>query len=152
MMLRFSKSTVRWWQKPLVALEEGDLPAELAVLRAELQPGEKGVWLNSRGVQSGVTGLRSDGSGSFKTVRQALPEFCRNHLRVLYEQVELKEGAPDLMIWNVKTESVRFVEVKCPHWDRPSAGQVAFHQAAAAREIPTTIREWEFRDASQAAV
>ena len=54
------------------------------------------------------------------------------------------KGAPDLVLWNESARTVRFVEVKCPHWDRPSAEQLKFLGAAEEQGVATSIAEWEF--------
>lgn len=145
-MLRLTKSTERWWQKPLAEVSGRPIPAELAVLYAELQPGERGAWLNSRGTTSGATDLVRQASGRLKTKRQRLPIFVSQVLKSLYETTGLVKGAPDLVIWNEDGTTVRFVEVKCPHWDQPSAEQIKFMQAAEARGFPASIAEWEFAE------
>jgi hypothetical protein len=143
-MLHFQRSSRRWWQKPLAIVDGRDLPAELAVLRGELRDGETGVWLNSRGLDSGTVDLTADGAG-FKTVRRPLPEFVSAMLRSIYSNSGLVKGAPDLVLWNEPTGAIRFVEVKCPDWDRPSRGQLVFHQAAKAAGCPVKVIEWRFR-------
>ncbi len=52
-MLRFEPWPGRWWNKPLVDLGGRILPAELAVLAAEVGPNERGAWINSRGTKTG---------------------------------------------------------------------------------------------------
>jgi hypothetical protein len=47
----------------------------------------------------------------------------------------LAKGALDLVVWNESTQQVRFIEVKCPHWDCPSAEQRRFLKVAKARGI-----------------
>ncbi len=131
-MLHFKRSANRWWQKPLVDIKGRGLPAELVVLEFELRPGEAGAWLNSRGVSSGTVDLTMDKSGSLKTVRIRLPKFVAEKLRQLYATSRLSKGAPDLVLWNGRTHAVRFVEVKCPDWDRPSPEQFQFHRIAEA--------------------
>ena len=44
----------------------------------------------------------------------------------------LAKGAPDLVIWSEADTYVRFVEVKCPDWDRPYADRLLFHEAVRA--------------------
>lgn len=143
-MLHFKRSANRWWQKPLVDIEGRELPAELVVLEIELQPGEAGAWLNSRGVSSGTIGLTLDKSGKLKTVRMRLPKFVAEKLQQLYAASRLSKGAPDLVLWNDRTQAVRFVEVKCPDWDRPSPEQVQFHRIAEATGCRVDIVEWRF--------
>ena len=143
-MLRFERSGYRWWQKPLVRLGSRVLTAELAVLEAELQPGEAGAWLNGRGTRSGVIDLIQVEPGKFKTKRADLPGNVSALLASLYQSTGLSKGAPDLIIWSDKVATVRFVEVKCPHWDKPSSEQLKFLEAASERGIPSSIAEWEF--------
>ena len=145
MMLRFEKSSERWWQKPLVVVDGKHLPAELAVLGRELKAGEAGAWLNSRGVKSATVDLVCDHSGKFKTVRAPLPHFVAERLEELYGEVRLTKSAPDLVVWHEPSHQIRFIEVKNPHWDRPSGEQLQFLSAAEARGIPIAIVEWEFR-------
>jgi hypothetical protein len=124
------------------------LPAELAVLAAEVGPEEHGAWLNSRSTASGVVDLvLEDGEGGrpvFTTRRQALPSFVSAALDAVYEQSGLGKGCPDLVIWNPASRRVRLVEVKCPRWDRPSAEQEKFMEAAATLGVSTCVAEWEF--------
>lgn len=143
-ILRFERSGDKWWQKPLVRLGDRVLPAELAILEAELQPGEAGVWLNSRGTRSGVIDLIQIGPGKYKTKRTALPTFVSVLLASLYKSTGLAKGAPDLVIWSSGAATVRFIEVKCRHWDRPSSEQRKFRAAASERGIPASVYEWEF--------
>jgi hypothetical protein len=143
-MLRFEPSEHRWWQKPLVRLGSRVLPAELAVLQAELQPGEEGAWLNSRGTRSGVIDLIEVEPGKFKTKRADLPPFVSTLLASLYQSTGLSKGAPDLVIWSGNAATIRFVEVKCPHWDEPSSEQLKFLEAANERGFSSSIVEWEF--------
>jgi hypothetical protein len=145
-MLRLERSAHRWWQKPLARFDNRDLPAELVVLFRERGELEAGAWLNSRGITTGTVDLLRDESGKFKSVREALPAFVRSKLQNLYEENALSKGAPDLVLWNSTSGEVRFVEVKCPHWDRPSFSQIQFHRAAEASGCSVKIVEWEFHD------
>lgn len=119
-MLRFHGSLQRWWQKPLADVLGKPILAELAVLRAEPESGEAGAWINSRGTTSGVVDVVRGADGRFNTVRVKLPPFVSKVLASLYEMTKLTKGAPDLVVWNEATGSIRFIEVKCPHWDYPS--------------------------------
>lgn len=121
--------------------------AELAILDTELDAGERGVWLNSRGTKSGVVELviRPTGeANSYETRRMPLPTFVSRKLDELYVEAKLNKGCPDLVIWQVMPPGIRLVEVKCPHWDRPSQEQEKFMSVAAAAGISTKIVEWEF--------
>lgn len=120
------------------------LPAELAVLKAELKSGEEGAWLNSRGATSGTAELIRDAAGKFKARRIELPSFVSSRVRAIYTSAGLSKGAADLVIWNRTSQAVRFVEVKCPHWDKPSMEQLEFLRVAAASDCPVSIAEWEF--------
>jgi hypothetical protein len=80
----------------------------------------------------------------FKTQRVQLPEHVAAVLESLLTETGLSKGVPDLVIWSSRTRSVQFVEVKCPHWDRPTHEQSVFLQAASARGIESRIVEWEF--------
>ena len=144
-MLRLERSSERWWQKPLAVVNGKAIPAELAVLQVHVTQNEEGAWLNSRGSTSATVGFSRDPSGKFKTVRAPLPSFVALELRTLYSESGLSKGAPDLVLWQSVARRFRFIEVKNPHWDRPSREQVQFLSAAKARGISTAIVEWEFR-------
>jgi hypothetical protein len=121
--------------------------AELAILDRELEPGEQGVWLNSRGTVTGVVELvhSSTGSGdAYRTRRVLLPAFVSRTLKQLYIDAELTKGCPDLIIWRDMPQGMRLVEVKCPRWDKPSREQEKFMSVAAAAGIRTKVVEWEF--------
>ncbi len=143
-MLQFSRSAQRWWNKPLVEHAGEHLPAELVILRSLLSAGEEGAWMNSRGRVSGVVGLERTDDGKAKTARRDLPAFVARALGEVYHESRLSRGCPDLVIWNLPTQKLRLVEVKCPHWDRPSQHQHEFMRVAAQRGIPTEVVEWEF--------
>ena len=143
-MLRFARSSQRWWNKPLVNEGGEELPAELVILRSVLRPGEEGAWMNSRGRKTGVAALEWAEDGSAKTIRCNLPDFVASALGEIYEQADLSRGCPDLVVWNRSARTLRLIEVKCPHWDRPSNDQQQFMRVAGARGIPTEVVEWEF--------
>jgi hypothetical protein len=143
-MHRFERARSRWWNKPLVRFAGRALPAELAVLAQELGPAEDGAWLNSRGTRTGVIDLLRVAPGKYKTKRIMLPAFVSECLVSLYRITGLVRGAPDLIVWSRSRRRLRFAEVKCPHWDTPSAEQLKFSRAAKRRGIVTTIIEWEF--------
>ena len=142
--LRFKSADSKWWQKPLALHQGRQLPAELIILQSELGADEQGVWLNSRGLKSGVTDLVSSSQKGLKTRRVPLPAFVSKSLTHLYKKANVKKGCPDLVIWNITTRSMRLVEVKCPHWDRPTPEQLLFIQAAESIGIGAKIVEWEF--------
>lgn len=144
--LRLKAARKRWWRKPLVQLGRHTLPAELVVLAAELRHAESGAWLNSRGLASGVADLIPDKStaSGFRTQRIALPAFVASTLRRIYRASGLRKGCPDLVIWSEK--AVRLVEVKCPHWDKPSPEQELFMRFAEKTGVRTRIVEWEFQN------
>jgi hypothetical protein len=144
LMLKFSRSSHRWWNKPLVEYGGEQLPAELVVLRSSLRPGEEGAWMTSRGRRSGVTGIERTADGRTTTLRRTLPDFVAKALSELYQEAGLARGCPDLVIWKIQGQELRLIEVKCPHWDRPSHQQDLFMGVAARRGIPTEVVEWEF--------
>jgi hypothetical protein len=142
----FRKSPHKWWRKPLVQTSVKHLPAELVVLAEELQDGESGAWLNSRGTTSGVVDLVEDRVGRFKAVRSPLPVFVRARLQGIYRQLDVRKGIPDLVIWKCAEQSIRFVEVKCPRWDRASAEQLRLHEICRSMGYAVSVREWLFVD------
>jgi hypothetical protein len=109
-----------------------------------MMPGETGVWLNSRSLRSGVVGLVVDPKGAFRTIRAVLPDFVREKLQAIYSATGLVRGCPDLVVWDPVKTTVRPIEVKCPHWDKPSLEQTQFMSAAETQGIVTAIAEWEF--------
>jgi len=82
--------------------------------------------------------------GKTRTVRRQLPEFVSRALDEIYRDAQLARGCPDLVIWNPNTSTVRLVEIKCPHWDRPSREQKEFMLTAEKKGIVTQVVEWEF--------
>ena len=149
-MISFKKSKTTWWQKPLVIYNGKHLPAELAVLSIDLKENEQGVWINSRGSKSGVIDLERHGRG-FRTRRIEIPLFIASKIERIYKTTIRRKGCPDLVIWNPRTKNIRFVEVKCPHWDRVREGQKEFIQEAKNIGIETIIIEWEFLNAQHVA-
>ena len=143
-MLKFPSHPERWWQKRLVDDDGRPLPAELAVLRRVLRPGESGAWLNSRGTRTGVTDLTRTPEGTLKTVRTELPPFVSDLLKTFYKTPGLSKGIFDLVIWHEASKQVRFIEVKCPHRDRLTPEQRAFADIARQLYIDTDVVEWEF--------
>ena len=147
-MLQFKPAGTKWWNKPLVNHRGKSLPAELVVLQINLEQEEVGVWLNSRSVTTGVSDLirneTEDGEYKYKTLRIEIPEFVGDAIRMLYTASGLTKGCPDLVIWNSNTSGIRFIEVKCPHWDRVSAEQIEFIRIAGEQGVNTKIVEWEF--------
>jgi hypothetical protein len=143
-MLKLSRSPNRWWNKPLVEHGDEHLPAELVILRRSLRAGEEGAWMNSRGRSSGVIGLKPMPDGKLKTVRRDLPAFVAQALAKVYAKSRLLRGCPDLVIWHVGSQRVRFIEVKCLHKDRPSSQQIEFMRVAVLGGVPTEVVEWEF--------
>ena len=121
------------------------MPAELVILQLELRPGEAGAWLNSSSKKSGVVDLIPDQSGKFKTHRVRFPQFVIDRLLASYARAGVAKGAPDLIIWSEAGTHIRFVEVKCPDWDRPSAEQILFHEAVRALGSQCDIVEWRFK-------
>jgi hypothetical protein len=149
-MISFKKSKTTWWQKPLVIINGRSLPAELAVLSINLKKDEQGVWINSRSSKSGAIDLERHETG-FKTKRIEIPLFVTSTIERIYKTTANRKGCPDLVIWNAQTKNIRFVEVKCPHWDRVREGQKEFIQEAKNIGKETKIIEWEFLNAQHAA-
>lgn len=145
-MIKFQRSDKKWWRKPLVLENNKSLPAELAVLHLSLKEDEQGVWLNSRTTKTGVSDLRENTSGKFKTVRLSLPLYVQDCLRSFYDLPDVSKGVFDLVIWRTSDCSIRFVEVKCPHWDKPTAEQIRFAELAEQKGIANEIIEWEFEE------
>ena len=145
-MYQFQPANQKWWNKPLVLVGGRRLPAELVILDLELKDSEEGVWMNSRKPESGVIDLLQLGEADFKTARVSVPGLVTDYLCQVYMAAKLKKGCPDLVIWNRTEELLRLVEVKCPHWDRPTPEQEVFMDSAESIGIPTSIVEWEFED------
>ncbi len=148
-MRRYERSEHRWWNKPLVRYDNRHLPAELVVLAESLDRGEDGAWLNSRGTETGVSGLEQITPERFKTLRTVLPRFVQECLVSLYDHPKVLKGVYDLVVWREADEQVRFIEVKNPHWDQPTPEQLYFADVAAGRGIRTEVIEWEFVDADE---
>ena len=140
----FKKSNDVWWNKPLVMTDKGNLPAELVILVLEIGQNEDGVWINSRSLISGVRHLRPLPDGKYKTERQEFPQFVSKFISDAYKNTQLKKGCPDLVIWNEFDVTLRFVEVKCPKWDRASDEQFEFMEYAKKNGIEAKISEWIF--------
>lgn len=146
-IIQFNPTKDRWWRKPLVAYKGRSLPAELAILYIELTEDEKGVWMNSRGLD-GVIDFIEQPQGSrstHKTRREALPPPVAEALQKMCQAAGVKRGCPDLVIWNLRNYQIRLVEVKNPHWDRPTAEQKMILKAAKTAGVEAKIVEWEFR-------
>ncbi len=129
-MMQLERAGIKWWRKPLAIYDGRRLPAELIVLCESLRPGESGAWLNSTGTKTGVVDLAETSPGKFKTVRVPLPDFVQELLRVFYQHPDVKKGVFDLVLWRASDKNVRFVEVKCPHWDRLTLDQKRFAELA----------------------
>jgi hypothetical protein len=147
-LIYFTNSNERWWKKPLVIHKGKILPAELAILDIELQRHEKGVWLNSRGSRSGVIDLVKR-KEKYKSIRVMLPKYISEIIEEIYKSTSRRKGCPDLIIWNDQNGTIRFVEVKCPLWDRLREGQDEFINIAKGMGLSTKIVEWEFANAQQ---
>lgn len=143
-MLIFSKSYEIWWRKPLVSLGGRNLPAELVILRINQSKDEQGVWINSRGYKSGEVDLIKDKTG-YKTKRIEIPLYVASIITKIYSRTNKRRGCPDLVIWHNNQNKLRFIEVKCSHWDHVREGQEEFINAAEALGINTEIIEWEFQ-------
>lgn len=142
--IRLEPAGINWWSKPLAMVEGRPLPAELVILRMTLRAGEAGAWLNSCGTKTGVIDLAERGTGHFETLRIDLPGHVQACLRSFYEHPEIRNGMYDLVIWSRLSESIRFVEVKCPKWDRQSAAQRRFAMLARERGLEVDVAEWDF--------
>lgn len=147
-MRLFKRSRYNWWRKPLVRILERDLPAELVILAEETSQTESGAWLNSRGTNSGVIDLEMDHTGRLKSVRTALPKFVTARLKQVYSEAGALKGIPDLVLWSKAGRYVRFVEVKCPEWDRASPEQMHVHAICRSMGCAVEIAEWRFLDGS----
>jgi hypothetical protein len=149
-MHRFQRAGTAWWQKPLVIVGKRASTAELAVLAIEVGADERGAWLNSRGRTSGVVDLipqpATQKGSAFRTQREALPQYVAVGLDAIYRNARLLKGCPDLVIWRLKQRTFRLVEVKCPHWDKPTPEQEIFIAEARRSGIDVRIVEWEFTD------
>ena len=145
-MRLFKRSRYNWWRKPLVRISERHLPAELAVLEEETSESESGAWLNSRGTTSGVIDLEMHNAGRFRSIRTALPEFVTARLKLVYAEAGALKGIPDLVIWSQDGRYVRFVEVKCPDWDKASPEQLQVHNVCRSMGCAVAIAEWRFLD------
>ena len=145
-MHRFKRWADKWWQKPLVDFHGRPLPAELAVLFMELSAAEKGVWINSRGFQTGASDLVSSSKShkTYETVRISIPNFVVQTISDVMTESGLARGCPDLVIWNNHSTSVRFVEVKCPHWDAPTPEQDTFLSLVRYKGLQGKVVNWEF--------
>ena len=145
-MIKFQRSDKKWWRKPLVLEKNKSLPAELAVLHWSLKEDEQGVWLNSRTTTTGVKDLLEINPGKFKTIRLSLPACVKECLSSFYNLPNVSKGVFDLVIWRSSDCRIRFIEVKCPHWDRLTAEQLQFAKLANKQGIATDVVEWEFED------
>lgn len=147
-MYQFEKAIERWWQKPLVVTSTHPMPAELVILNLEMKEDEDGGWLNSRGTKtiakSTTVKPKDNGDFSLKVNREAIPQFVQETLNALYEVTNLGKGVPDLILWNTTTKKIRFIEVKCPHWDKPSKEQDLFIEEINKNGMSALIVEWEF--------
>lgn len=135
----------RYWNKPMVDLGSAvPVTAELAVLRAEVVPGEAGAWVHP-GVRPrhGTVDLRRKPSGGFEPIKTELPGFVADLLASLFVSTRLKRGGPDVVIWNTQNETVRFAEVKWLGHDSPSDEQTKYLDAARERGIECRVVEWE---------
>jgi hypothetical protein len=146
-VLKFESAGQKWWNKPLVLFWGRHTTAELAILSMETGSGECGAWLNSRGTKTGAVDLVTSDTNAiptYRTRRVSLPDFVSNTLVHLYRVTGLTKGCPDLVIWDTRTKELRLVEVKCPHWDKPSHEQDQFLRAASSLGVRASIVEWEF--------
>ena len=143
-MLKLSRSVHSWWQKPLIMEGDKSLPAELVILNRMMEYDEEGAWLNSRGTTTGVYDLIEYEPGKFRTIRCNLPDFVQGCLRTFYDHPDIDKGVFDLVLWRNSDKRIRFIEVKCPHWDRQTPEQISFSEVVRERGIKTEVVEWEF--------
>lgn len=117
--------------------------------------GESGVWLNASSLKwlrfpsqkTGVARLAPRIVGctlGYETVRTALPLPVVEVLHEVYERAQITKGCPDLVLWRDGGQCTRFIEVKCPHWDRVLPHQTQFIVAANAMGMSSEVVEWEF--------
>lgn len=144
---------MKWWNKQLILVDGAPTVAELGVLDANLRQGESGVWLNAssrkwmnrpRVKHTGVIGLKGDSSkpSGFSTIRIPIPEAVIGRLIEIYSLAGIARGCPDLVLWDHNASRIRLIEVKCPAWDRLTADQVSFLNAARELGIDAEVREW----------
>ena len=57
---------------------------------------------------------------------------------------KIDKGVFDLVLWRNSDKRIRFIEVKCPHWDRQTPEQISFSEVVRERGIKTEVVEWEF--------
>ena len=88
----------------------------------------------------------TDPAKSYETVRIPIPDFARDAITDVLEAADIARDCRDIMIWNDKVLSVRFVEVKCLHWDSPTSEQDVFFGAASNKGFEGKIAEWEFQE------
>lgn len=145
-MIRFENAQQTFWNgKPLVRHQETVTTGELAVLAELCGTSEDGVWMNSRGVRTGVRSLqRKDlGQEGYRTVRVPLPPDVSSKLATLYRASGLKRGCPDVVIWNQRGRLIRLIEVKGPR-DSVKPEQTQFIKTAEEHGIRCQIVEWGF--------
>ena len=137
------------WNKPLVRLSSRSIPAELAILSLEIRSGEKGAWLNSRKSDSGVVDLACrvrNRKARYYSLRENLPKFVSKKIMEIFRLAKLEKGCPDLVMWNMESLRLRFIEVKCPRWDKLTKEQQQFMRVAKLNGISVKIVEWEFNE------
>ena len=153
-MLRFRSADAYWWRKRLVVVGRRILPAELAVLARELNPLERGSWVNQRSRASGIVELvpvRAPRGSTFRPRREPLPLYVVARLEDIYSRARLRRGCPELVIWRTDHDQVRLVAVQRKGEERRdqmkwSADRRRFVETAWERGIGTTVVEWKFTD------
>ena len=143
-MLYLPSARVAWWRTPLVLHRGKPTTAELAILDLQSGPGEAGVWMNSRGTDTGVRDLvrnRSKPSG-YEAIRVPLPPRVATTLRALYRKSRLDHGCPELLIWDDAGTLVRLVEVRCASVTGARRVRPRFLECAAAAQIACETVEW----------
>lgn len=145
-MRRFRRADVTWWRKPLVRCDGRPTTAELAILHDMAGVSGRGVWMNSRGIKTGVSELIVDKSkaSGYRSVRITLPARAAETLRALYRGSRLEKGCPDLVIWDRNGQLVRLVEVKWRGHDVESDEQASFMTYARKQKVACETVEWQF--------
>jgi hypothetical protein len=145
-MVHLPNAQAAWWLTPLVLHRGKPTVAELAILDLACGLGEAGVWMNSRGTETGVRDLvrNSAKPSGYEAIRVPLPPRVATTLRALYRKSRLDHGAPALLIWNDSGALVRFIEVKFGHGSDLNGVQRRFLECATAAKIACTRVEWAF--------
>ncbi|MEP1471756.1 MAG: VRR-NUC domain-containing protein [Halieaceae bacterium] len=142
-MYLFSKSSERWWNKPLVVWNCKSIPAELAVLNIQLETWPNGAWLNSTKLSTGVVDLVGQ-EASRKVERIPIPNWVKERLSQIYEQASVSKGCPDVVVWNEDTRAIHLLEVKRYKKDRLSVDQKRYMEVAPQMSVSSEVIEWDY--------